>query len=43
MSMNAHPLQHLHIVWQIGEIDVYEPEVYADSRVSSPIHMAVSQ
>lgn len=31
-----HPLQRLHIVWQIGEIDVHEPEVYADSRASSP-------
>src|ERR1700675_4160740 len=38
-----HPLQRLHIVWQIGEIDVHEPEVYADSRASSPIHMPVSQ
>src|ERR1700676_5148384 len=31
-----HPLQRLHIVWQIGEIDVHGPEVYADSRASSP-------
>src|SRR5258706_7441584 len=23
-----HPLQRLHIVWQIGKIDVHEPEVY---------------
>src|SRR5712664_214738 len=38
-----HPLQRLHIVWQIGKIDVHEPEVYADSRASSPIHMPVSQ
>src|ERR1700681_3227123 len=38
-----HPLQHLHIVWQIGKIDVHEPEVYADSRACSPINMPVSQ
>src|ERR1700694_2311439 len=38
-----HPLQRLHIVWQIGKIDVHEPEVYADSRASSPINMPVSQ
>src|SRR3984893_9284271 len=38
-----HPLQRLHIVWQIGKINVHEPEVYADSRASSPIHMPVSQ
>src|ERR1700731_3203046 len=38
-----HPLQRLHIVWQIGEINVHKPEVYADSRASSPIHMPVSQ
>ena len=37
-----HPLQRLHIVRQIGEIDVHELEVYADSRASSPIHMPVS-
>src|SRR3984893_8331315 len=38
-----HPLPRLHIVWQIGEINVHKPEVYADSRASSPIHMPVSQ
>src|SRR5258705_6139241 len=38
-----HPLQRLDIVWQIGKIDVHEPEVYPDSRASSPIHMLVSQ
>src|SRR6202158_191959 len=38
-----HPLQRLDIVWQIGKIDVHEPEVYPDSRASSPIHMPVSQ
>src|SRR6266404_6559005 len=38
-----HPLQRLHIVWQIGKIDVHEPEVYADSRASSSINMSVSQ
>src|ERR1700694_1686253 len=38
-----HPLQRLDIVWQIGKIDVHEPEVYADSRASSAIHMPVSQ
>src|ERR1700694_4587372 len=37
-----HPLQRLHIVWQIGKINVHEPEVYADSRASSPIHMPVN-
>src|SRR5712671_1787144 len=38
-----HPLQRLDIVWQIGKIDVHEPEVYADSRASSSINMPVSQ
>src|ERR1700694_1610456 len=38
-----HPLQRLHVVWQIGKIDVHELEVYADSRASSPINMPVSQ
>src|ERR1700676_2186995 len=38
-----HPLQRLHIVWQIGKIDVHEPEVYADSRACSLINMPVSQ
>src|SRR6266852_4693819 len=38
-----HPLQRLYIVWQIGKIDVHEPEVYPDSRASSPINMPVSQ
>src|SRR5216684_7747233 len=38
-----HPLQRLDIVWQIGKIDVHEPEVFPDSCASSPIHMPVSQ
>src|SRR5713226_8829501 len=38
-----HPLQRLHIVWQIGKIDVHEAEVYPDSRASSSINMSVSQ
>src|SRR5258708_36916115 len=31
-----HLLQRLYIIWQIGKIDVHEPEVYADSHASSP-------
>src|SRR6202051_309011 len=38
-----HPLQRLHIVWQIAKIDVHEPKVYAASRAPSPTHMPVSQ
>jgi hypothetical protein len=38
-----HPLQRLHIVWQIGTIDVYEPAVYADSRPPRAINMPLSQ
>src|ERR1700742_4007798 len=33
-----HSLQGLHIVRQGSKIDVHEPEVYADSRASSPIN-----
>src|SRR5258705_8655147 len=38
-----HSLQRLHIVRQGSKIDVHKPEVYADSRASSPINMPVSQ